>query len=128
MNLVDSCGWLEYFGDGAQAGFYAPAIEAPAELVVPTVCIVEVCRRMLAQRGPEAALKAAAAMEQGRVIPLDAGTAFAAARIGVEMKLPLADAIIMATAQAFGAEIWTQDEHFRELPGVRFATTAKRRT
>ena len=27
MNLVDSCGWLEYFADGPKADFYAPALE-----------------------------------------------------------------------------------------------------
>ena len=29
MNLVDSCGWLEYFADSPQADFYAAALRRP---------------------------------------------------------------------------------------------------
>jgi predicted nucleic acid-binding protein len=32
----------------------------------------------------------------------------------------LADIIILATARAFEATIWTQDADFKEIPGVRF--------
>ena len=31
----------------------------------------------------------------------------------------MADSIILATAQAEGATLWTQDAHFREIDGVR---------
>jgi toxin FitB len=47
MNLVDSCGWLEYFADGPNAEFYAPALESQKNLLVPTVCLLEVCKRIL---------------------------------------------------------------------------------
>ena len=42
MNLVDSCGWLEYFADSPYADVYAPAIEDTGTLIVPTICILEV--------------------------------------------------------------------------------------
>ena len=34
--------WREYFEDGANAGFFAPAIEQTSTLLVPTICIYEV--------------------------------------------------------------------------------------
>ena len=120
MNLVDSCGWLEYFADGPNAGFYAPALEETASLLVPTICLLEVFKRVLKQRGEDAALQAAAAMHQGLIVPLDAPLALRAARISDDLKLPLADSVILATAQTYAAVIWTQDTHFQELEGVRY--------
>lgn len=120
MNLVDSCGWLEYFADGPQADFYAPALEDPGSLLVPTICLLEVFKRVLQQRGEDAALQAAAAMHQGLMVPLDATLALKAARISHDLKLPLADSVILATAQTYQGIIWTQDTHFKGLDGVRY--------
>jgi predicted nucleic acid-binding protein len=88
-------------------------------LVVPTISLLEVFKRVLQQRDENAALKAAAQMQQGRVVPLDAGTALTAAKLGVEHKLPLADSVILATARTQGATLWTQDVDFDGLEGVR---------
>jgi toxin FitB len=120
MNLVDSCGWLEYFGDGPNADFYATALEAPGSLLVPTICLLEVFKRILQQRGEDAALQAAAAMHQGLLAPLDASLALRAARISNDLKLPLADSVILATAEAYRSLIWTQDAHFKNLEGVKY--------
>lgn len=120
-NIVDSCGWLEYFADGPNAAFYALPIEATDRLIVPTMCILEVFKTVLRQRGENAALQSAAAMEQGRVVSLDASISLSAARIGVDLGLPLADSVILATARVHKAQVWTQDAHFRKIPGVRFA-------
>ena len=120
MNLVDSCGWLEYFADSPYADFYAPAIEDTGTLLVPTICILEVGRRVLVQRGEDAALQVAAVMHQGQVVPLDGHLALSAAKIGSDWKLPLADSVILATARAHGALVWTQDAHFKGLENVRY--------
>ncbi|MBI4666949.1 MAG: type II toxin-antitoxin system VapC family toxin [Nitrospinae bacterium] len=120
MNLVDSCGWLEYFADGPNAGFFAKPIEKIARLTVPTICLLEVFKIVCQQRGEDAALQAAAAMSQGHVVDLNADIALSAAKLGVDLRLPLADSVILATARAHNATIWTQDEHFREIAGVRF--------
>jgi len=120
MNLVDSCGWLEYFGDGPHADFYAPALEDTGSLLVPTICLLEVFKRVYQQRGEDAALQAAAAMHQGLVVPLDASLALKAARLSSDLQLPLADSVILATAQTYHALIWTQDAHFQGLEGVRY--------
>ena len=120
MNLVDSCGWLEYFADSPQADFYAAALEDPGSLLVPTICLLEVFKRVLQQRGEDAALQAAAAMHQGLVVPLDASLALHAARISSDLKLPLADSVILASARIYFAVIWTQDAHFKGLEGIRY--------
>jgi toxin FitB len=120
MNLVDSCGWLEYFADSTYADFYAPAIEDTDLLIVPTICILEVFKCVLLQRGEDAAFQVTAVMHQGQVVDLSATIALRAAKVGTELKLPLADSVILATAQLHDALVWTQDTHFREIEGVKY--------
>lgn len=120
MNLVDSSGWLEYFSEGANAEFFAPAIEKVEDLLVPAICLLEVFKRVMQQRGEDAALQAVALMQQGRVVELDASLALSAAKLGIEHRLPLADSVILATAQANDAVIWTQDADFENIPRVRY--------
>jgi len=120
VNIVDSSGWLEYFAADPNADFFADAIEATDELVVPTVSIYEVFKRVLQQRGEGDALQAVALMQQGSVIDLSASVALEAARTSVALGLPMADSIILATAQTFHATLWTQDSDFASIDGVRY--------
>ncbi len=125
MNVVDSSAWLSYFaGDGNAASFAKP-IENLQKLIVPSITLTEVFKSILRQRGEEAALEAIAHMEQGSVVSLDAELALNAASFGVELKLPLADSIIYATAQKHEATVWTQDIDFKDLAGVKFYPKAK---
>ncbi len=126
MNLVDSSGWLEYFADGPNAKHFAKPIEAVAKLIVPTISLLEVFKRVLIQRGEDLALQAVALMQQGRVVELDTALSLQAAKLGVEMKLPLADSIILATAKAWNAVLWTQDSDFKDVEGARFFTKTSR--
>ncbi len=125
MNVVDSSAWLEYFADGPNAGFFAPAIEATEELIVPSIALLEVFKRLLQQRSESEALQAAAIMRQGKIVDLDGTLALSAAKVGVTNKLPLADSIILATACRFDATVWTQDEDFDGLPGVKYRSKKK---
>ena len=120
MNLVDSSAWLEYFAAGPQAGQFAAAIEDVASLLVPTIVLLEVTRRVLQQRGEDEALQVAAMLHQGQVIALDSGVALRAAQRGVAHKLPVGDSIIYATAKQYGATVWTMDADFSGLTGVRY--------
>ena len=123
MNVVDSSGWLEYLADGRNAGFFAPAIEDLPRLVVPTLSLFEVFKRLLQQRGEAPALQAIALMHQGRIVDLDAALALAAARLSSQERLPLADSIILATARSCGATLWTQDADFEGREGVRYVAS-----
>ncbi len=122
MNLVDSCGWLEYFAAGSNAEFFAPAIEDRENLLVPTICMLEVFKRFLQQRTEQEASDAIAEMRKGYVVGLDDFTAICAAKLSHELKLPVADGVILATARVYEAEIWTQDADFKGIEGVRFKT------
>lgn len=120
MNAVDSCGWIEYFTHGPNAGVFAEAIEVPENLIVPSICIYEVYRATLRERGENAARDAVGAMLKATTVPLDPLLAVAAAQLGVERGLPLADSVIYATARARGATLWSQDDHFRDMDGVEY--------
>lgn len=120
-NVVDSSGWIEYFADGPNADFFEAAIEDAASLVVPSISIYEVFKRLLAEPdGEEAALRVVAAMQRGRVVELDAELALEAAKTSWEMKLPMADSIILSTARTHGATVWTQDRDFEGIVGVKY--------
>ena len=125
MNVVDSSGWLEYFADGPNAGFFAQAIETVTDLVVPTLSLYEVFKRVLQQRGEGDALQAVAIMIQGNVIDLDVDLALSAARVSMELKLPMADSVMLATARAYDATLWTQDGDFEEIAGVQYIAKHK---
>lgn len=119
MNLVDSCGWVEYLVDGPNADFFEPALKDLRRLLVPTICIFEVVKALIHAKGVADAAQAAAEMSEGHVVDLDAELAVDAARLGAELRLPLADSIILATARARDATVWTQDAHFEGLEGVQ---------
>ena len=120
MNLVDSSAWLEYFADGPNADFFAPAIEKTRDLLVPTIVVFEVYKRVLQQRNERAALEAISVLQHGQLIELTASLATAAAQISHHEKLPMADSIILATARAQNATIWTQDSDFEEMDRVKY--------
>jgi predicted nucleic acid-binding protein len=120
VNVIDSSAWLEYFADGPNATYFAPAIQDTRELVVPTITLLEVFKRVYQQRGEGPALQAVALMQQGQVADLDGPLALAAAHVSADQKLPLADSVVLATARRFDAILWTQDADFEGLPNVRF--------
>ena len=120
MNVVDSSGWLEYFADGPNADFYAAAIESVSELVVPSISIYEVFKRVLQQRDESDAIQAIAVMQQGLVVDLDTTIALNAAKISVELRLPMADSVMLATARAYNATLWTQDADFKGIDSVQY--------
>jgi predicted nucleic acid-binding protein len=125
VNLVDSSAWLEFFAAGSLAGQVARPIEQVDKLIVPTIVIYEVGKRVMQQRGEDAALQVVAVMYQGTVVDLDATIALSAAQISVANKLPLADSVILATARLHEAIIWTLDADFKGLPGVRYFAREK---
>jgi len=120
MNIVDSCGWLEYFADGPNADFFAPAVEYVSELLVPSISLYEVFKRVLQQRTEGEALQAVATMMQGEVIALDERVALDAARLSLELKMPMADSVILTTARLRGAVVWTQDSDFEGFEDVKY--------
>jgi predicted nucleic acid-binding protein len=126
MNVVDSSAWLEYFADGPNAQHFAPIIENADALLVPTITLLEVFKRIAQQRDESTALQYVAVMQQSTVVDLDAALSLRAAALGMRHKLPLADSIIYATAQNANATVWTQDADFDGLDDVHYFAKAKK--
>jgi toxin FitB len=120
MNVVDSCGWLEYFGDGSNADFFAGAIENTQQLIVPDVVVYEVCKRLRLLYGDAGEAKGVSFLEKGRFVNADFAVMRQAAAASQGYKLAMADAIIWQTAQSHQAKLYTQDIDFKGLPGVVF--------
>ena len=118
MNVVDSCGWLEYFAGGANAAFFQEPLWDTPHLLVPAISIFEVCRHVLRTGGPEAAHTVYKAMTVAQVVQLSAAEMFAVSQVASRYKLAMADALIWQTAQAHGAALYTQDVDLQGLPGV----------
>ena len=125
MNVVDSSGWLEYFADGPNAQFFAPAVEDVAALLVPTISIYEVFKSILRQRDESAGLQAVALMRQGQVIDLTTNIAMMAAKLSLAHNIPMADSIILSTGRLYQATVWTQNVDFKGLDGVKYIKKKK---
>lgn len=120
MNLVDSSGWLEYLSDAENADFFAPAIEDQENLIVSTINIYEVFKKVLQQRDENSALQAIALMKQGDIKDVELEISLLAAKRSNELSLPMADSLILATSQIHKATLWTQDSDFRKIADVKY--------
>jgi len=120
MNIVDSSGWLAYFASGHNADFFSEPIEETAELLVPTISLYEVFKRILQQRSETEALNAVAFMQSGTILDLTSTIALHAANISNDLKIPMADSVMLASARENDAILWTQDGDFEGLEGVRY--------
>jgi predicted nucleic acid-binding protein len=120
MNVVDSSGWLEYFARDVNSSFFAPALKATESLVVPTICMYEVFKRLLSLRGEEDALQAIGIMSLGISAALTQEIAVNAAYISSEFKIAMADSIILATTHSYNATLWTQDADFKDMDDVQY--------
>ncbi len=120
MNIVDSSGWLAYFADEPNAKHFLIPLSDPTLLVVPTVTIYEVFKVILRESTENEALQAVVAMQKGTVVDLNAPMAISASKLSLELNLPMADSIILATAQEFKAVLWTQDSDFKRISNVKY--------
>ena len=125
MNVVDSSGWLEYFADGPNAEFFSKPIQDIDRLIVPTLSIFEVFKRIVQQRGESDGLQAVAVMQQGTIVDLTLTLALDSVRVSMDKNLPLADSVMLATAQSHNAKFWTQDADFDKVEGVEYIRKKK---
>ena len=120
MNLVDSSGWLEYFTDDKNAKFFAPVIENTEELIVSTINIYEIYKKIIIEQDENSALEAIALMHQAKVIDVTSEISIEAARLSAKIKIPMADSLIYISAIKNNAIVWTQDYDFKNLDDVKF--------
>ena len=115
---MDSSGWLEFLTDGALSDEYAKRLRQPAAVLTPTIVIYEVYKHAKRLLSEEQAVDAVAAMQKTQVVPLTEELALVAADLSLAHKLPMADAIVLATAQAHDADVVTSDADFADIAGV----------
>ena len=116
--LVDSSGWLEYITGDEKADVFGDILQRDIQVLVPTIVLYEVLKILLLRAGrSEADIFLSEALRR-KVLDLTDTIALAAASLSIDYKLPMADAIIYATALARQAELVTSDAHFTGLPGV----------
>lgn len=120
MNLVDSSGWLEYLADGKNAKLFAPAIEKTDELIISTINLYEIYKKILSEKDENFAIQVVGLMQQAKVIDVNNTIAIQAARLSFKQKIPMADSLIYITAQQNDAIVWTQDIDFKDLDGVKY--------
>lgn len=120
MNLVDSSGWLEFFAGGRNASRFATPLAETSSLLVPSICIYEVCKVVLRERDERHMLQVLGQMQKAQTVDLTPSIALSASKISLSRSLPMADSIILATARTFDATVWTQDVDFKDIPGVRY--------
>jgi len=126
MNIVDSSCWLEFFSGTKVGDSVSPPIEYLDSLIVPSITLYEVFKKLLSERDEDCALLAVAHMKQGKVIDLDSDLSIYSAKIAKDYHLPLADSIIYASAMRYRCALWTQDKHFKNLPNVKYFEKEKR--
>lgn len=119
-NIVDSSAWLEYFDDSKNADHFAKPIEDAGNLIISSINIYEVFKKLLNETDENAALQAIGIMQIGKVIPIDEVISVNAAELSIKHKLPMADSIILATARQENAVLWTQDADFKGLTNVKY--------
>lgn len=126
MNVVDSSGWIEFFSDGENANIFSPLILKLEELIVPTIIIYEVYKKITLSSDHEQAIEVIAHIQQAKyIVDADTSLALEAAQYSLEYKLPMADSLIYATAKKFNATLWTQDVDFVNLPNIRYIEKKK---
>lgn len=120
MNIVDSSCWLEYFAGTKSGDEFSHVIEDTENLFVPVIVLYEVFKKLLHETDEDKAILAIAHMQQGNVVELDSDLSIFAAKLAEELKLPMADSIIYATAKKSSFTLWTQDKHFKDLELVKY--------
>jgi predicted nucleic acid-binding protein len=128
MNVVDSSCWLDWFADQPGAERFLKTVKDLPNLIVPSITLYEVFKRLLSQKGEETAVRAFAYMRRAQIVDLNPEVALASARLSLTTKLPLADSVILTTARMFNAILWTQDEHFKGMDGVKYFQKHKGKT
>lgn len=121
--LIDSYGWIEYFGDGQLAEKYARYIEKAntENYITPSVVLYEVYKKIKKEKNEEKALEAYAyIVTYTKISPLDERISINAAEKSLELGLGMADSIIIATAEYNNAKIVTSDKHLKELESVLY--------
>lgn len=120
MFLIDSSVWIEFFTDGPLAAQYSKYFKNPAKIITPSIIMYEVYKKVKKERTEEDALLVVSLINKTTIIPLNESIALLAADVSLKYDLPMADAIVYATALENNCVVITGDAHFKGLEMVVF--------
>jgi len=120
MNIVDSSAWMEYFKNSKNAEHFAKVIEDFDKLLIPSIVLYEVFKKLFQTVGEQGAIDALGHMQMAKIIGVHSNAALTAAKYSMDYKLAMADALILAIAKQAKATLWTQDADFKGIDGVKY--------
>lgn len=120
MRLVDTSAWIEWLALTPAGRAVEVLLPERDDWLVPTIVQLELMKWATRELGEDKADQIIAFSEMCVLAPLDTKIALAAAELGARHRLPMADAIVYATAIERGADVLTCDRHFDGLPGVSY--------
>ena len=119
--MIDSWAWIEYWRGGTHSEKASDYIEGSQPAILSTINLAEVYFWVLKHYDDRTAEeKRATLTRRCFLIPPDEGIAVNAAKARRDLKLSLADSIILATAQSRTAKVVTGDKDFKGLPDTLY--------
>ena len=118
QRVVDTSAWIEWLIGSPLGKRLGNEFPGKPYCIVPTIVQLELSKWLMRELGEEKTDQVIAYTLKCLVVPLDTTIALLAADLHRQYKLATADAIVYATAQRYGAELLTCDEHFKGLPGA----------
>ncbi len=125
QHILDSSAWIEILDHGPNTKHFKPILLQLPNLIIPTIIITEIRKFILRERGQEKADTVTRSLSSGIIVEITPEIAKAAADLGHQHKLPLADSIIYATNISTNSTLWTQDADFENLPNVKYFPKVK---
>ncbi len=117
--VVDSSVWIEIFASGPLAKLCEKEMKNATTIIVPTIIIFEVYRKILKGSSEDQALSVVAAMTQYKVEELSQEVALLAGDISKDNNLGTADSLVLAHARNSQAILITLDNDFVGIEDVR---------
>jgi len=118
--VLDSSGWIDIFTAGPRVKQLRRRVDEADAVLVPTVVIYEVYKIIRRRRTQIEAMVAVTRLREYEVVPLDERIAVEAAEASLRHDLPMADALIYATALVHSATLVTADAHVEHIEGVEY--------
>ncbi len=110
--VLDSSVWIELLNKGPLLKECTKVLKNAQRIIVPTLVLFEVYKKIAACHTEDQALSAIALLSQHEVMDMTREIALAAADLSLQKRLAMADSIVLAHAQQSGAVLVTLDNDF----------------
>jgi toxin FitB len=117
--LLDSSIWIEIFRSGPLHRACERELKSAKQVVVPTLVLFEVYKKIALRASEDQALSALALITQHQIVDLSQEVALTAADLAIHHKMGMADSIVLAHAHTAQATLVTLNNDFASVDGVR---------